>query len=38
MKTLLRSNLPGGNRLMSPAADALGQKLNALGVTAESVR
>ena len=37
LKTLLRSNLPGGNRLMSPAADALMQKLNALGVTEETL-
>jgi TonB family protein len=37
MKTLLRPNLPGGNRVMSPAATALIQKLNALGITEETV-
>ena len=38
LKTLLRPNLPGGNRLRSPEAAALIQKLNALGVTEETVR
>jgi len=38
LKTLLRPNLPGGNRVMSPEADALAQKLNALGVTAETLQ
>ncbi len=37
LKTLLRPNLPGGNRLMSPEADALAQKLRALGVTEETL-
>jgi TonB family protein len=37
MSTLLRPNLPGGNRVMSPAANELMQKLNALGITEESV-
>ena len=38
LKTLLRPNLPGGNRVMSPEADALAQKLNALGVTEETLQ
>ena len=38
LKTLLRPNLPGGNRLTNPEAAALIQKLNALGVTEEAVR
>ena len=38
LKTLLRPNLPGGNHLMSPEANALLEKLNALGVTEETVR
>jgi len=38
LKTLLRPNLPGGNRVMSAEAQALLQKLNALGVTEETVR
>ena len=37
LKTLLRPNLPGGNRLMSPEANALMQKLNALGVTEDTL-
>jgi TonB family protein len=37
LKTLLRPNLPGGNRLTSPEANALLQKLNALGVTEETL-
>ena len=37
MSTLLRPNLPGGNRVMSGAAAELMQKLNALGITEESV-
>src|SRR6185503_3747046 len=38
LKTLLRPNLPGGNRLVTPEANALLEKLNALGVTEETVR
>lgn len=38
LKTLLRPNLPGGNRVTSPEADALAQKLNALGVTEETLQ
>jgi len=38
LKTLLRPNLPGGNRVMSPEANALAQKLNALGVTEETLQ
>ena len=37
LKTLLRPNLPGGNRLMSPEANALLERLNALGVTEETL-
>jgi len=38
LKTLLRPNLPGGNRIMSPEANALLEQLNALGVTEQTVR
>jgi TonB family protein len=37
LKTLLRPNLPGGNRVMSSEANALLQKLHALGVTEETL-
>jgi hypothetical protein len=38
LKTLLRSNLPGGNRLVTAEADSLIQKLNTLGVTEETLQ
>jgi tetratricopeptide (TPR) repeat protein len=38
LKTLLRSNRPGGNRLVTAEADSLIQKLNALGVTEDTLQ
>lgn len=37
LKTLLRPNLLGGNTLLNPDAEALAQKLKALGVTEETL-